>query len=96
VAEAREITDSQFMAAAARLADLLRPEDLANGSLFPPITALRAVTAEIAVAVARAARDAGVGRPLGDGELAETVRDSMWEPVYPELDPVAAPAPLGA
>jgi malic enzyme len=96
VAEAREITDSQFMAAAARLADLLRPEDLANGSLFPPITALRAVTAEIAVAVARAARDAGVGRPLGDGELAETVRDSMWAPVYPELDPVAAPAPLGA
>jgi malic enzyme len=83
VARAREITDGMFTAAASRLADLVRPEDLAAGSLFPPIALLRLVTAEIAMAVAR---EAGVGRPLDDTELEATVRASMWEPVYPLLE----------
>jgi malate dehydrogenase (oxaloacetate-decarboxylating) len=89
VSEAREITESMFTAAAARLADLVRPADLDAGSLFPPIAELRPVTAEIAVAVARQAREEGVGRPLGDAELERAVRDSMWDPVYPLLEPVA-------
>jgi malate dehydrogenase (oxaloacetate-decarboxylating) len=89
VSQAREITESMFTAAAARLADLVRAEDLAAGSLFPPIADLRAVTAEIAVAVAREARNAGVGQPLEDAEMEGVVRASMWEPVYPVLEPVA-------
>jgi malic enzyme len=88
VAEAREITESMFTAAASRLADLVRTEDLAAGSLFPPIADLRPVTAEIAAAVARAARDAGVGRALADTEWPQAVRAAMWEPVYPVLEPV--------
>jgi malate dehydrogenase (oxaloacetate-decarboxylating) len=87
VSEAREMTESLFTAAAARLADRVRPEDLAAGSLFPPIAELRPVTAEIAVAVARQAREEGVGRPLADAELERAVRDAMWEPVYPVLEP---------
>jgi malate dehydrogenase (oxaloacetate-decarboxylating) len=93
VAEAREVTDGMFMAAASRLAEIVRVEDAANGSLFPPVALLRPVTAEIAVAVAREARDAGVGRPLDDAALDASVRAAMWEPVYPVLEPVAAPAP---
>jgi malate dehydrogenase (oxaloacetate-decarboxylating) len=87
VSEAREMTESLFTAAAARLADRVRREDLAAGSLFPPIAELRPVTAEIAVAVARQAREEGVGRPLADAELERAVRDAMWEPVYPVLEP---------
>jgi malate dehydrogenase (oxaloacetate-decarboxylating) len=77
-----------FSAAASRLADLVRAEDLAAGSLFPPVADLRPVTAEIAVAVAREAKAAGVGRPLDDGAFSQAVREAMWEPVYPVLEPV--------
>ena len=91
VAQAHEITDGMFTAATSRLADLVRPEDLASGSLFPPIAELRPVTAQIAMAVAREAREAGVGRPLDDAELAATVRASMWEPDYPLLESVTRP-----
>ncbi|HVR71473.1 MAG TPA: NAD-dependent malic enzyme [Vicinamibacteria bacterium] len=93
VAQAREITEGMFTAAASRLAELVRPEDLAAGSLFPPIADLRPVTAEIAVAVAREARDGGVGRHLDDADLPKAVRGSMWEPVYPVLEPVPVPSP---
>jgi malic enzyme len=93
VAEAREITHGLFIAAAFRLADLVRPQDLAAGSVFPPIAELRPVTAEIAIAVAREAREAGVGRALRDDELAQAVRASMWEPVYPRMEPALLGAP---
>jgi malic enzyme len=93
VGEAREITDGMFTAAAARLAELVADEDLAAGSLFPPIARLREVTAEIAVAVAREAGRAGVGRAMDERALVEAVRGAMWEPVYPVLEPVARPAP---
>jgi malate dehydrogenase (oxaloacetate-decarboxylating) len=82
-----------FTAAATRLADLVRAEDLAAGSLFPPIAQLRPVTAEIAVAVAREAGRAGVGRPKDDDAWPEAVRRAMWEPVYPVLDPVPRALP---
>ena len=43
VAEAREVTDGMFRAAAESLADELRQEDMEAGALFPPISALRRV-----------------------------------------------------
>jgi malate dehydrogenase (oxaloacetate-decarboxylating) len=91
VAEAREITESMFAAAAARLAELVQSDDLAAGTLFPKIADLRAVTAAIAAAVVRAARAAGVGRSLDDDAIPEAVRAAMWEPVYPVLEPVTRP-----
>jgi len=36
----------------------------------------------------REATPAGVGRPLDDADLAATVRASMWDPVYPVLEPL--------
>jgi malic enzyme len=89
VAEAREITDGMFTAAALRLAELVDADDLGAGSLFPPIADLRPVTAEIAVAVAREAARAGVGRVLDEDALPGAVRTAMWEPVYPVLEPAA-------
>ena len=89
VAEAREITDGMFTAAAVRLAELVAADDLAAGSLFPPIADLRPVTTEIAVAVAREAARAGVGGALDEDALPGAVRAAMWEPVYPVLEPPA-------
>ena len=94
VAEAREVTDSMFVAAADRLAAEVSASDLARGSVFPPVTDIRRVTQHIAIEVARAAREAGVARrPLDDAQIPEAVAAAMWEPVYLPMDPVA---PAGA
>jgi malic enzyme len=87
VAEAREITEGMFAAAAERLAAEVRDEDLAAGSLFPPIADLRRVTARIAESVVRQARqEAGGARP-SDAEIPRLVAEAMWEPRYVELEP---------
>src|SRR5262245_2087735 len=86
VSEAREITDTMFAAAAEALAAQVAEADLREGALYPPIASLRRVTARVAEAVVREARDRGVGRALGDAEIPASVSAAMWEPVYPILD----------
>lgn len=88
LAEAREITDSMFTAAADRLAAVPSETDLGSGSLFPRVRDLRRVTAAIAEAVVREARDCGVGRNIPDAQIPALVASSMWTPEYPHLIPV--------
>jgi malic enzyme len=82
VAEAREITDEMFLVTSEALADATPEERLSQGSLYPCQSELRAVSRAIAVAVARAARDGGVGRHLGDRELERAVDAMVWQPRY--------------
>jgi malic enzyme len=91
VSEAREVTESMFAAAARRLADEVTGEDLAAGRLFPPVSDIRRVTARVAEAVAREARECGVGRAIADADLAKAVADAMWSPAYVAMDPVCRP-----
>jgi malic enzyme len=49
---------------------------------------LRPVTARVAEAVVREARDSGLGRGFRDAEIAKAVAAAMWEPAYPPLEPV--------
>ena len=86
VAEASEVTDGMFSAAAECLAGLVSDDDLATGSLFPPIGALRHVAGRIAEAVVRAARDEGAGRAVPDEKIVTEVAAARWEPGYRELD----------
>ena len=44
------------------------------------------MTARVAEAVVREARDRGLGRPFTDAEIAPAVAAAMWEPGYPVLD----------
>jgi malic enzyme len=81
-----------FAVAAAALAEQVGPEDLAEGSLFPPVHELRRVTARIAEAVVAQARDEGVGRPLADEAIRPSVQRAMWDPAYLPLTPKRAPA----
>jgi malic enzyme len=90
VAEAREVNDEMFAAAAAALAQCVTAEDLEAGLLCPPLRQLRSVTARVATAVATAARETGVGRDLVDDAIVEAVRAAMWIPAYPRLIPTAA------
>jgi malate dehydrogenase (oxaloacetate-decarboxylating) len=82
------VTDSLFVAAADALAELVAPAEVERGGLFPPIADLRRVTAAVAAAVVRQARDEGIGRPIADADIPGEVASAMWEPVYPELIPV--------
>jgi malic enzyme len=87
VAQARQVTDSMFEAAARRLAEEVRQEDLDAGSLYPPIAALRRTTARIAEAVVARAIEDGVAPPASAGDIPARVAAAQWEPVYPRLVP---------
>jgi malic enzyme len=43
---------------------------------------LRRVSTRIAEAVAREARDSGVGKPFADGAIPQAVAEAQWDPVY--------------
>jgi len=85
VAECREVTNTMFAAAAEALAAAVTEEDIRAGALYPSTSRLRAVTVRVAEAVAREARDRGVGRPLTDQEIPTAIAAAMWDPEYPEL-----------
>jgi malic enzyme len=82
VAGAHEVTDDMFLVAARTLAELTGPERLAQGALYPPVSALRRVSRTIACRVVAEARDAGVGRALRDEDIEDAVDDFMWFPEY--------------
>jgi malate dehydrogenase (oxaloacetate-decarboxylating) len=55
--------------------------------VLPPVRSLRAVSAAVAAAVARAAEAEGLaGVPLDDPE--GQVRRAMWEPAYPAIEAI--------
>jgi malate dehydrogenase (oxaloacetate-decarboxylating) len=85
VSDANQVTDGMFAAAAAALADEVTADDLAAGSLFPPVRELRRVTARIAEAVVAAARDESMGRPFANDAIPGNVRQAMWNPAYVPL-----------
>jgi malic enzyme len=62
--------------------------------LYPALRQLRSVTERVATAVAKAARDTGVGRPMTDDSIRDAVVGAMWVPCYPRLI-VAAAKPIG-
>ncbi|MBO4254474.1 NAD-dependent malic enzyme [Streptomyces griseorubiginosus] len=81
VARATRVTDSMLSAAAHAVAEQVDSTDR-GASLLPHTRDLRRTSAAVAVAVARAAAEAGVAREtVGDG-IEERVRRAMWEPVY--------------
>jgi malate dehydrogenase (oxaloacetate-decarboxylating) len=85
VAEAAEVSDAMFTVAAQTLADHVTEEDLATGSLFPPLTRLREISGKIAEAVVRQARDEEVGPPIADADIPVAVAAAMWYPAYQPL-----------
>jgi malic enzyme len=88
VAEAREVTEAMFAAAAVRLACEVTAADFAQGMLFPPQAQIRRVSRAIAEAVVKQAREDGVaGRELADADIPGAVREAMWEPAHPRLVP---------
>jgi malate dehydrogenase (oxaloacetate-decarboxylating)(NADP+) len=79
---AQRISDEMFLAAARALADRVTPEDLAQGSLYPPLSSVRDVSAHIAHAVAEVAFRQGVAGIERPDDLLAHVRAQMYDPRY--------------
>jgi malate dehydrogenase (oxaloacetate-decarboxylating)(NADP+) len=76
------VTEGMFLAAARTLAGMVTAEDLARGSVYPPLADIREVSLRIAVAVAEVAHADGLaGRPRPD-DMAADIAGKMFVPDY--------------
>ncbi|MGE0744167.1 MAG: NAD-dependent malic enzyme [Rhodospirillales bacterium] len=80
--QARRISDAMLMAAAKALAEVSPARADPHASLLPPVTALRAVSIKVAIAVARQAIAEGLAAPLANGGVEHAVRAKVWTPGY--------------
>ena len=76
------VTEEMFLAAAAALAALVKPADLDQGSLYPPLGSIREVSAHIAAAVAEVGYRRNLASVPRPSNLLEFVRSKMYEPSY--------------
>lgn len=79
---ATRVTDAMFLVAARTLAAQVTDEDLDQGSLYPPLTAIRRVSARIAVAVAEQAYVEDLATVPRPADLLAHVEAQMYEPAY--------------
>jgi malate dehydrogenase (oxaloacetate-decarboxylating)(NADP+) len=77
------VTDDMFMAAARALAQTVTTSDLDQGSLYPPLQAIRSASLCVATAVAEVAFSEGLAGVERPGDLAEYIRAQMYMPDYP-------------
>jgi len=61
---------------------MVTPENEALGMLLPTMKEIRKVSFQVALAVAKEAREAGLGRLLEDKELEKLIRKAQWEPCF--------------
>jgi len=80
--KARHVNDAMFLAAAEALAATVSEADLAQGSLYPPLVAVRDVSARIGAAVADVAYTQGLAAAPEPKDLFEYVRGRMYDPRY--------------
>jgi malate dehydrogenase (oxaloacetate-decarboxylating)(NADP+) len=78
----RQITDDVFMAAAHRLAHLVSESDLEQGSLYPPLSRTREVSAHIGAAVMETAHKRGLTEKQPSADPLGEVRSAMYAPTY--------------
>jgi malate dehydrogenase (oxaloacetate-decarboxylating)(NADP+) len=82
VSGASRVTDEMFMAAAHALANMVTADDLRQGSLYPPLSAVREVSARIASAVATVAWNRGLAETSRPSDVLAYVKSKMYEPRY--------------
>ncbi|MBD3647298.1 MAG: NAD-dependent malic enzyme [Pseudomonadales bacterium] len=82
---AERVTDEMFLAAAQSLANQVKDDDLALGRVYPPLTAIREVSANVAAAVAEIAYDSGLTKRERPDDLLADIREQMYDPEYPQF-----------
>ena len=82
VCQASKITHRMFHAASCAISDTVSAEQRSEGMLLPPLNDIRKVSFAVALAVARQAREDGLGILESDERLAGLITSAMWEPRY--------------
>jgi len=82
LAAAREVTDAMFLAAAGTLAEMVDEKSIASGTVYPPLAAIREVSARIAAAVIEVARRDGLATASLPDDVIGWVQASMYQPQY--------------
>jgi malate dehydrogenase (oxaloacetate-decarboxylating)(NADP+) len=76
------VTDEMFAVAASTLAAQVSDQALADGLLFPPLSAIRAVSVKIAAAVAGVAFERKLATVAPPRDMEAFIREQVFEPVY--------------
>jgi malate dehydrogenase (oxaloacetate-decarboxylating)(NADP+) len=82
VSRARRVTDEMFLTSARCLAAQVSEQDLAQGSLYPPLASVREVSARIAAEVCEVAYKRGLAGLRRPPDVMANVRANMYEPAY--------------
>jgi len=81
---AKRVTDSMFVTAAKSLAALLRPEELAEGRIYPSLKRIHEVSLAIAVAVAEEVYATKLTDQPRPADLRGFIQSKMFKPEYPD------------
>ncbi|MFA6174481.1 MAG: NAD-dependent malic enzyme [Kiritimatiellales bacterium] len=79
---ATRVTEPMFLATARTLAGEVSAEDLARGSVYPPLGKIREVSRKIAVAVAEEAHASGLARVEKPNNIEMDISNKMFVPDY--------------
>ncbi|CAN6298875.1 unnamed protein product [Urochloa humidicola] len=93
---ARNISDGMLEAAAECLASYITEDEIQKGIIFPPVSSIRHITAQVGAAVLRAAVDEDLAEGCNDVgpkelasmsemEMVDYIARKMWYPVYNPL-----------
>ena len=82
---AKRVTEAMMLAAARALGANSPALKDPSASLLPPLTEIRRVAAEIALAVGIEAQKDGVAPKLSEDELRRRVRETQWTPAYSSI-----------
>ena len=82
VSKAPIITEDMFLVAARELANQVNDNDLKKGMIYPPLTNIRDVSYNIALAVAEDVFDTNLVKEGRPKNLEEQIREYMYDPRY--------------
>jgi malate dehydrogenase (oxaloacetate-decarboxylating) len=82
VCQASRVTHSMFAAASKSISEMVTEDQRNQGYLLPPLTDVRGASFEVAFAVAKKAREEGIGLIAPDERLAQLIKNAMWVPRY--------------
>ena len=82
-----------FLAAAAALSKEVSEEDLAKGTLYPPLSSIRSVSLRIAVELANKAWEQGLAGIDKPSDPETHIAQMMYSPEYPNMTASGAMRP---
>jgi malate dehydrogenase (oxaloacetate-decarboxylating) len=82
VCQATRVTHGMFAAASRAISDMVTDSQREEGYLLPSLNDVRGASFQVALAVAKQARDEGIGMIASDERLAELIKSAMWVPRY--------------